>query len=171
MTDAPGDEPQEVVPPTYCLRWGVKSSFLGYVARMPDGRAYLGSGATVNDRNELLFPLDAEAAAEDDLKFAFGGDVRFSGHYGLLFVQIAQPRVYVREGEAELTIVDSESKEPKRVRLATFSLTGPETEDGVDRWSATDVRLAPESVDLFGGSYQPGEPLEELTITVPHQED
>ncbi|MDT8911926.1 HtaA domain-containing protein [Amycolatopsis sp. PS_44_ISF1] len=170
MTEDAGAAPEAAAPPIHCLRWAVKSSFLGYVARMPDGRAYLGRGAAVNDRNELLFPLDADAAAEPGLKFAFGGDVRFSGHYGLLFVQIAEPRVYLREGAAELTVVDPESKEPQRLRLATFTLTGPETADGLDHWHATDVRLAPESVDLFGGSYQPGEPLEELTITVPHQD-
>lgn len=155
--------------PQFGLRWGIKTSFVGYVARMPDGRAYVGAGAAVNDRNELIFPLDEETTAAP-ATFAFGGDVRFTGHFGLLFVQIAQPRVVVHEGEAELTVVDPGSKEGKRLRLVTFGLLGPEREDGLERWAATDVRLTPEGVEVFGDVYQPGEPFEPLTITVPRQE-
>lgn len=153
--------------PTYHLCWGIKSSFLAYVSRMPDGRAYLGSGAAVNERTELLFPLDEEAAAEDGT-FAFGGKVTFSGHFGMLYVQVAEPRIVVRDGEAEMTVVDPESKDGDRVRLVTFALTGPSVEDDVERWEAADVSLAPEGVALFGEVYQAGEQFAPLTITVPH---
>lgn len=160
MTEESHEEPEL---PTYCLRWGIKSSFLGYVARMPDGRAYLGGGAAVNDRQELLFPL---TSAEDGT-FAFGGTVTFSGHFGMLFVQVAEPAIVVRDGEAEMTVADPESKDGKRVQLVTFALTGPSVEDDVERWEATDVRLAQEGVDLFGEVYQAGEQFSPLTITVP----
>ncbi|MBK1787090.1 HtaA domain-containing protein [Prauserella cavernicola] len=166
--DSPGEQ-DTPAPPPYGLNWAIKASFIGYVARMPDGRAYLGAGAAVTERNELAFPLDADTAPEDGV-FAFGGDVRFSGHFGLMFVQIAQPRVVVRDGDAEMTVLDPASKEGKRLRLVTFGLTGPHVEDGLARWEATDVRLAPDGVELFGDVYVEGEPFEPLTITVPRQE-
>lgn len=158
------EESQEVpAPPTHHLRWGIKSSFLGYVSRMPDGRAYLGNGATVNELNEMLFPL---TSAEDGT-FSFGGTVTFSGHFGMLFVQVAEPRIVVRDGEAEMTVADPESKEGGRLRLVTFALTGPETEGDLEHWTAADVRLTQEGVPVFGDVYQAGEQFAPLTIIVP----
>ncbi|WP_236794671.1 HtaA domain-containing protein [Amycolatopsis sp. GM8] len=172
MTQESATQAEDMPIPPYGLRWGVKTSFVGYVARMPDGQAYLGEGAAVNERNELIFPLSEETPAEADAEqaFAFGGDVRFSGHFGMLFVRIAEPRIAVRGGEAELTVVDPESEEDKRLRLVTFTLTGPETEDGTERWEGADVRLTAEGVELFGDVYQAGEPFEPLTVTVPVRE-
>ena len=168
MSEESTGRPEAPELPPYGLRWAVKSSFVGYVARMPDGRAYVGSGAAVNERNELVFPLDEEASTGAET-FSFGGDVRFTGHFGMLFVQIAEPRIEVREGEAEMTVRNPESKEGKRLRLVTFALTGPQAQDDVERWEATDVRLTPEGVDLFGDVYQAGEPFEPLTITTPRR--
>lgn len=162
MTEESNEEPAL---PTHCLRWGIKSSFLGYVGRMPDGKAYLGGGAAANERNELFFPL---TSAENGT-FAFGGTVTFTGHFGMLYVQVAEPAIVVRDGEAEMTVADPESKDGKRVRLVTFALTGPSVEDDVERWAATEVVLAPEGVELFGEVYQAGEQFEPLTITVPRQ--
>lgn len=172
MTKHTSDERRETTVPRHGLRWGIKTSFLGYVARMPDGRAYLGDGAAVNDRNEIIFPLHEETPAEagQEPSFAFGGDVRFSGHFGMLFVQLANPRIAVRGGEGELTILDPESKEDKRLRLVTFSIAGPEGESGDLCWHAADVRLSEEGVPLFGDVYQAGEPFEPLTVTVPRRE-
>lgn len=156
--------------PAHGLRWAIKTSFVGYVARMPDGRAHVGSGAAVNERNELIFPWDEDTSSAPRT-FSFGGAVRFSGHYGLLLVQIALPRVEVRDGQGEMTVLDPGFTDGRRLRLVTFGLTGPELEDGLCRWEAADVGLAPEGVELFGDVYQAGEPFEPLTITVPRQEE
>lgn len=155
--------------PRFGLQWGIKSSFLDYVTRMPDGRALAGAGVTVNERGELVFPFDEEATSSPET-FAFGGDVRFSGHFGLLFVQIALPHIVVRDGVGEMTVLDPGSKDGTRLHLVTLGLTGPRSEDGLDRWEATDVRLTPEGVELFGDVYQVGEPFEPLTITIPRRE-
>lgn len=160
MTEESPDVPE---PPIHHLRWGIKSSFLGYVSRMPDGRAYLGNGAAVNEHNELLFPL---TSAEDGT-FTFGGTVTFSGHFGMLFVQVAEPRIAVRDGEAEMTVADPESDDGGRLRLVTFGLTGPAPEGDLEHWTAADVRLTEEGVPVFGDVYQAGEQFAPLTITVP----
>lgn len=166
-----GAGPAPAALPPHGLRWAIKHSFVGYVSRMPDGRGYISGGAGATETNEFVFPLAEEGApASDDgavRTFAFGGSITFTGHFGLLYVQIAQPRITVREGEAELTVADPESKEGGRLPLATLALTGPVAEDGNERWEATDVRLTPQGVELFGDVYQAGEPLEPLAVIVP----
>jgi hypothetical protein len=167
------------------LRWAIKPSFVGYVARARDGRAYLSDGAAVNEDNELLFELDghtspvehtgaAAPAADDgadghsDHTFTFRGDVRFTAHYGMLFVRIARPRVTLRGTEGELTVVDPESPDgAARLRLVTFTVAGPAVQDGVRRWDAADVQLTAEGAVLFGEVYQASEPFAPLMITIP----
>jgi hypothetical protein len=160
-----------VTPEPAGLRWAIKPSFVDYVARTRDGRAYLSGGATANESNELLFELEDHASPEADdgadHAFTFRGDVRFQAHLGMLYVRIAEPRVILRDGEGELTVIDSESAAGGRVRLVTFSVTGPEISDGVQRWDAEGVRLDVEGVPLFGETYEAGEPFAPLTITVP----
>ncbi|MFE7034776.1 HtaA domain-containing protein [Streptomyces sp. NPDC057621] len=169
---APGaaEESRATAPPVHGLRWAIKTSFVAYVARMQDGRAHLGNGVAVNERNEMIFPLEEDAASVTET-FAFGGDVRFVGHFGMLSVHIALPRVVVRAGgRGELTVLDPASRDGGRLRLVTFDLTGRRTEGGIEEWHATDVRLAPEGVELFGDVYEAGEPFAPLTITVPRPE-
>src|ERR1035437_5545925 len=73
------------------LHWGIKKSFLDYVARMPDGRGIFRDGATLADGSIAVFEPDVEAehpeAADADLFLAFHGDVHFSGHFGMLNVR------------------------------------------------------------------------------------
>jgi hypothetical protein len=165
------------------LRWAIKPSFVDYVARARDGRAYLSGGAAVNANNELLFELDGHAVAaapgEGDRgdgedqgahpghTFTFRGDVRFTAHFGMLFVRIARPQVTVRGLEGELTVVDPESPAGDQLRLVTFTVADQVTEDGVQRLEAADVRLTAEGAVLFGEVYQASEPFAPLMITIP----
>lgn len=174
MTDEPtsGQAPQDITAqqlPPHALRWAIKQSFVGYVSRMPDGRAYVSGGAGVTELYEFVFPLEenGDHTTGDGRTFAFGGHVTFTGHFGMLWVQIKEPRITVGAQEAELTVADPESKDGGRLRLATLGLTGPVADHGTQRWEAADVRLTPDGVALFGDVYQPGEPMEPLTLTVP----
>ncbi len=171
---APGGTTEQATTP-FGLLWAIKTSFVNYVGRMSDGQAYISAGASANDRNEIFFPMEDEppsdAPDDADQAVAFRGDVRFSGHFGLLFVQVAQPRLFVRGNEGELTVVDPASKDGARLRLVTFTVAGPVIENGHERWDATEVRLAAEGVETFGDVYQAGEPFEPFTITLPGKED
>jgi len=108
-------------PGPFGLLWAVKPSFISYVSRMPDGKAYLGGGVAVNADNELLFPFDEEepehsahgeerdAAGAGDTRvhtFRFRGDVLFRAHFGMLAVQISRPQVHLRGTDGTLTVVD-----------------------------------------------------------------
>src|ERR1700722_4170311 len=104
------------------LRWAIKPSFIAYVSRMPDGRAYLGKGVTVNARDEILFELDQQAT---DHAFAFLGEVLFSAHFGMMSVLISRPGIVLHGAEGELTVADPESGDGGRLRLVTFTIAGP----------------------------------------------
>lgn len=152
------------------LRWAIKSSFLAYVARTPDGKIYLGKGVTVTDSDEFQFGLDETPAPADDVAdhvLSFSGDLGFVAHMGMLYVRITRPRVVLRGDSGELFVVSPESDDSGEIRLATFTADEPVVEEGRRRWETTDVRLTEAGVPLFGDVYQAGELFAPLTIIAP----
>lgn len=180
-TTGGGTEPGTEGPGLFGLCWGVKPSFIAYVSRMPDGRAYLGKGVALNAREELLFELDEEAAstAPDgavsdgavpgtaDHIFAFRGEVLFRAHMGMLTVLLSRLRIALSGQQGELTVADPEHDDGRRLRLVTCTVGDPAVIGGVKRWDAADVRLTAEGVALFGDVYPAGEPFAPLMITIP----
>ncbi|WP_026928119.1 HtaA domain-containing protein [Granulicoccus phenolivorans] len=163
MTDSTTSEPYP-----YGLLWGIKSSFVTYIARMPDGQGSLSDGATTHesDKLECFFPLDRETAQAEQT-WSFRGDVRFSGHANMLFVRIAHPRLEARGDRTVLTIAPVYPDETARIELATVRLErGPRYPD-VDVWHGTEVLLTEAGADIFNNVYAPGEPLEQFTMHVP----
>jgi Htaa protein len=159
--------------PIIGLRWGIKNSFVQYVRRMPDGRAWVGGGAVPVGAYEVVFPpveagtRPTEHGAADRF-WAFGGDVRFAGHSGLLVVRIAFPVITLRHDTAELTVAgQTEEESARRMPLATLHLVAEPAPEGVERWSSTDVRLTPAGAALFNDVYPAGEVLDPLTLTLP----
>ena len=159
------------LPPLVGLRWALKRSFLDYIARAPGGRGSLSDGATATGLREIVFEPDLQnppAPAREGTFRAFRGAATFSGHFGMLFVRIANPWVTIQEQHGELTILDPFKREGgARLRLASFSIDGHTVSDGFEHWTAADVRLAPEGCMLFNDVYPAAEPLEPLTIIVP----
>jgi Htaa protein len=159
--------------PTTGLRWGIKTSFVTYVQRMPDGRGWVGEGAVPVSGNEVVFPpvQAGTRPTEDggtDRFWAFGGDIRFTGHSGLLFVRIAFPVLTLRDGSAELTVAgQSEEESAERIPLVTLHLEVAPAADGLEVWSGTDVRLTETGAVLFNDVYPAGEAFDPLTLTLP----
>jgi hypothetical protein len=162
-------------PGPFGLLWAVKPSFISYVSRMPDGKAYLTGGVGVNADNELVFPLQEHAPPDEQAAghtFAFGGDVLFRAHYGMLSVRLTSPQVSLRAAAGdlaagELTVLDPDSAEGTRLPLVTFTAAGPAVKGGTLYWAASDVLLTTEGVPLFGDVYQASEPFAPLMIAVP----
>lgn len=158
--------------PLHGLHWGIKASFLEYIARMSDGRGSVSDGATALDGNITAFEPapDVRGPDLDDLEqfWAFRGDVRFAGHFGMLYVRIADPWVTVRAGRAELTVLDPyEPDEHPRLPLVRFTLERQNVPGSLDTWLATDVHLTQEGTGLFNDVYQTGELFEPLAIFWP----
>jgi hypothetical protein len=168
-------DPAETNPGRFGLIWAVKPSFVSYVSRMSDGKIYIGDGVLVNTENELLFPLDQEAAENSggtspdapERSFSFRGMVTFQAHFGMLSVQVKHPHVQLRGSDGELTVADSESAEGGRLKLVTFTVSGTGTRDGVQYWAAEDVRLTAAGVPVFGDTYPADEPFARLVIIIP----
>lgn len=154
------------------LRWGIKGSFVDYVRRMPDGKGSVGEGATPVGTGDLFYEYDAAASSAGENAgrqvWAFRGDVRFSGHFGMLFVRIAHPRVEVDGSRAVLTIEDPQAREgAPRVPLVTARLERIATDDGSVVWGADDVALTADGVTLFNDVYAEGEPFDPLVVQLP----
>ncbi|MBM9464073.1 HtaA domain-containing protein [Aeromicrobium sp. YIM 150415] len=149
------------------LRWRIKLSFARYVAGLPDGRAWLGDGVHANSDNELIYPL---AAVDDDapegVTMCFRGDVRYSGHRGLLDVRVADPWLtFGPDGGGILSIRNPRDESGERlsfVRLSGITARSALRETRIR--TVTEVRLTAEGADVFHGVYQPGEPFDPITV-------
>ena len=107
------------------LHWGIKGSFMDYIASMPDSQASASDGATPAAGNLLVWePAGSPVPEPSDANFllAFQGDVRLSGHGGLLSVRVADPWISTRGRETVLTIHDPSRADPRR-RLPLARLT------------------------------------------------
>ena len=173
MTEQPPDAPTPGPTPgeiPFGLLWGIKRSFIAYVRRMPDGQGSIHDGAVPLGEDTILFPPlpDTAAGAGADRSWAFGGDVRFRGHGGMLFVRVAAPLVTVRGDTAEVSIEDPYARpEADRVPLVTLRLEPGPAPEGADVWLGSDVRLTEAGSVLFNDVYQPGEPFEQLSVILP----
>ncbi|MFJ3667381.1 HtaA domain-containing protein [Streptomyces sp. NPDC090106] len=148
------------------LRWGLKKSFLDYVRRMPDGRGSVSDGAVPVGTGDLFYEHDAERS--DAGVWAFRGDVRFSGHFGMLFVRVAHPWLRIDGTNVELSIEDPQAREDApRIPLVTGTLRRLGSQDGTEVWGSEDVALTAEGVALFNDVYAEGEPFEPLVIQLP----
>jgi Htaa protein len=157
--------------PVFGLLWGIKRSFLAYVQRMPDGRGSLGDGAAVLAGDTFYFPAGERPATtgpEGSHSWDFRGDVRFSGHMGMLFVRVAAPVITLDGDRAELTIEDPYVRpDADRVPLVTLRLEPGPAPEGAEVWLGSDVQLTAAGAELFNDVYQPGEPFEQLSVILP----
>lgn len=168
----PGPTPAEGSAIVHGLRWGLKRSFLEYVRRMPDGKGWVGNGAVPIAGDEMFFSYDAEQsqpaeAGEPGTVYAFAGDVRFSGHFGMLSVHIVRPWLQVDGDSAVLTIADSDGRRRPLVRAQLQQVQLAEASPASAIIAGTAVRLDEAGVELFNDVYPAGEPFEDFVIQVP----
>jgi hypothetical protein len=155
------------------LRWGIKSSFVDYVARMPDGRLSVGGGAEPGQAGGVVFPpiRGARRTTEDNVDeriWEFGGEARFAGHFGMLFVRIASPTIAVRDGVGRLTIADPYVADGgERLTLADVVVHEQSQSPGALVWKSSAVLMHASARALFNDVYQAGEPFDPLTLVLP----
>jgi hypothetical protein len=148
------------------LSWTIKRSFVGYVARMSDGRCSVTDGADVSGpptAPRFHFGFDSQERRKSGTRLAFRGDVRFSGHHGLLFVRIADPVVELRGSRGSLAVLDVDDV---LLELVKFDVEHTPDSDGAEL-RGTGVRLCDGGSELFGGVYAANETFDELAITLP----
>lgn len=154
------------------LRWAIKRSFLSYLARVPDGRMSATDGATLTDEGEVVWDVAPDLAAAvppgADQVLTFSGDLRFSGHGGLLFVRVADPHIVLSGDTGELSIVETFSQvEGSRLLLVTFRVAHRSYVAGCEVLSADEVRLTDDGTEVFNMVYPAAEPFEPFTVLWP----
>lgn len=144
------------------LRWPVRASFLRYLAALPDARASVSDGAALTPDDPQLVIYPADPGASSDTILAFRGDLRLSGHRGLLFVRLADPWIEIDvSGRSLLTVAHPTTTDGNGQRMPLVRLTLTATEGG---WSGTDVRLCPDGVPLFNHVYEADAEFDPLII-------
>ena len=143
------------------LIWGVKGSFVRYLASVPDTAVALDDGAAeFRDGGAWRFPgagmrITGDPWAEGSAEYDFTGSLRIDGHGGMMAVRIIRPRLTLADGEAVLSVED-EHRASERHELARAALDS-ERRRG-DGSAAFDLRLTGLAA-MFGGSYPLGTPL------------
>ncbi|GAA1948305.1 hypothetical protein GCM10009798_04340 [Nocardioides panacihumi] len=165
--DSPAaDSGADVTRLAHGLRWGIKASFLDYVRRMPDGQGSVGDGAVPVGSGELFYEYDADGSSPD--VWSFRGDVRFSGHYGMLFVRVAHPTIELVGDRAVLTIEDPQARDgAPRVPLVTGTLQRVADQAPTVVWGSDNVTLTAAGVELFNDVYAEGEAFEPFVVQLP----
>jgi hypothetical protein len=157
--------------PSIGLAWGVKGSFLTYLKHLPDREIYVGEGASVSG-DRFHFPAGSEGGeydvGQDKGLLKFAGDVRFSGHFGMLYVVFHDPWLEIKGRQGTLTVTDPAAlhDHSRRIPLFNLSLPAPVVSPGEARWSQISTALRPEGVAMFGDTYAPGESFAPMDVVV-----
>lgn len=146
------------------LRWGVKNSFVAYVEKMRDGAVFVADGATRLDDGAFYFPFQDETHTERGSVRRFLGAVHFTGHSGMLAVNLSGIEVTETSAGAVLSIADELSPQG---RLTLVQLG--EAEEGVTSSGVTYPApvLTDEGADLFFENYPAGTAFDAVTLPVP----
>lgn len=162
--------------PPLGLTWGVKRSFLDYIAGLPDGSVSAAAGATLLEPGLFCFAPDHvdEAtgsagsgydAARGTGALRFRGDVRLAGHHGMLLVRLLDPWITFTGGSGVLSISTGGSSQ-ERTTVAFVRAAAPRAVDGSLVWEHVEVVISPEGSELFDGQYAAGQPMDPLVIRV-----
>ena len=145
------------------LRWAVRSSFRAYVASLPDGDEQVSRGAAVSDDGRIVFPPDEAALSSRTAVsvYAFGGTLTYSGHAGVLAVELSDPRLdVVATGRSAVSVSPGAGRTGERPVIAAFT-----------EWEVVDRRLivpAPRltwvGVAMLGDVYDVGDLLDPIEV-------
>ncbi|KAA0962498.1 hypothetical protein FQ142_04030 [Microbacterium sp. ANT_H45B] len=135
---------------TSTLIWPIKRSFTTYVERMDDGQIDLTGGA-IRQADNFLFPSAGDGR--------FAGSVTFSGHYGMLFLQITEIEIGASDRGMLLTVEDEDFTGGRRTLL---DLQQPV--DLFDGRSYPSPQLTTEGSELFFENYPAGSVFDPVRI-------
>lgn len=147
------------------LAWGLKSSFLDYLGRMPGSQSVVRNGAGTMPTGEYYFELADDSGFDRGSGLGivkFRGEVRFAAHHGMLVVSIADPWVDFGADAVILSIVDGDARLP----LAALSPVVPTVAGDIVTWSAMPSSLTAEGVEVFNDVYPADEPFDPVNIRI-----
>ena len=134
------------------LVWGIKESFLRYVATIPDGLCELGGGTVPHSPGRFFFP-------RTDRDGEYAGTLTVFAYAGLLCVTVADPQIRVADGRHEL-VVGTGSGDGSHVAVANLQSA---TAAGSGRLAYT-ATLTAEGCQWLGGNYPPGIEMDTVEV-------
>ncbi|WP_168210037.1 HtaA domain-containing protein [Oerskovia sp. KBS0722] len=157
------------------LTWGVSDPFRAYIAGPIAKGAITTSG--VKDNGSSYTWSGGKGSFNTDLgkgRTSFGGSVKFTGHDGILDLQISNPRVQV-DGSTGTLVVDVVSSDmqgnkstSKGVAFASLNLSGKKSTSGSTiTWKGAPATLTAAGAKAFAGFYEPGTALAPVTFSFP----
>jgi hypothetical protein len=154
------------------LTWTLKDSLVSYVEAIDDGAVEPLAPASRSQAG-FFFPWDGAAASGDlggpDGDFPFLGAVRLTGHWGMLDVELREPRVTLTGGTGALLVRERGARDPGRwLPFAHLAVEDPQQDapDGAASLTAA-ASLTGHGRLLLGGQYEVGTALSPLRITFP----
>lgn len=142
------------------LHWGVKSSFVDYIASLRDGVIQADEGAEVSE-TEFTFEFDELEESDDALNIRFNGRLAMAGHGGFLWVMFAYPRVQILAAGAILTVRDTRHDQQ---HLPFATLSAPRV---ADETIFVEASLHPDATWVFENRYATGSLLDPIEMNLP----
>lgn len=160
--------PSDAVEATGSLDWGIKESFRNYIGgNIAKGTSEVSGGASVNADGTFHFPVATVDPAAQTV--SFGGVVSFSGHNGLLAVNISDIRVDLARG---FIVADVVSKSLSSAAMETYDdvdlatvASGAAITDGSMTGTALPTSMAAAGVQAFADFYAVGTAFDSATFT------
>lgn len=144
------------------LRWGVRRSFVEYVAALPDGLV-TPTEAQPPYRFRLAGPPEHDAR-RSLLRLRFAGAVAFRGHWSMLAVDIVDPWLEIGS-TSELSIAGPAGSD-RRISLARWGAPEVEESTGATIYRAPAPELTFEGSHVFGEIYPLGTVLDPIEVTL-----
>ena len=165
---SPATVPPDPLPPLG-LSWGIKRSFIDYINSLPDASVSVTDGATADEAG--LFRFAADSSDYDAIRgtgiLRFRGDVRLSGHHGMMFVRLLDPWIAFTGGRGILSISIGDDVGRDRTAVASLRAGAPrQAADGSLVWADVEVAITDEGSELFDGQYAAGQSMDPLIIRV-----
>ncbi|QTH59507.1 HtaA domain-containing protein [Corynebacterium hindlerae] len=149
------------------LSWGVKESFRSYISGNIAKGSWETNGTTYSGGN-FVWNGNAGAVTGNNGVIQYTGAVRFTGHDGVLDLNIADPEVQFDGNSGTLfanvrsSDMDGNSRDFGRVALATLSTQPTGTGDSLNLTATT--ALTSEGAKAFADFYPAGIELDPITV-------
>jgi hypothetical protein len=160
--------PDPLLPPG--LGWGIKRSFIDYINSLPDASVSAVDGAGMDEAGLFRFAPDRWDYDADSGTgiLRFRGDVRLSGHHGMMFIRLLDPWIAFTGGRGILSISTGDEAGQDRTAVAVLRTEAARrTADGSLTWANVEVVITDEGSGLFDGQYAAGQLMDPLFIRVP----
>ncbi|MFD6093501.1 HtaA domain-containing protein, partial [Oerskovia sp. NPDC060338] len=157
------------------LTWAVSDKFRAYIAGPIAKGSVSASGA--KDNGSTTTWSGGEGSFNTDLgkgRASFAGSVHFTGHGGILDLQISNPRVQVNGGSGTLVVdvvssdMEGNKSTSKGVAFANLDLSGKKSTSGTTiTWTGASATLTAAGAKAFAGFYEAGTALAPVTFSFP----